>query len=319
MDRYLYNEDCISGSVKYIANDCVDLMICDPPFGICESSFNNHYNRDNNHVIQGYTEAPEDYGNWTLQWMKEAYRILSPNGTLYVFICWNKLYELLKAVRELGFIELNHCIWKYNFGVQTKNKFVSSHYHILRLAKNKKVKFNSYCRFGPQEKTLDNRSKLYHDMEDVFTINKEYRPNEDKNINKLPNELIEKLILYSSDQGNIVCDFFMGNFTTAYVALELGRKVIGFEINKNAYDLHCEKIQSHIFGSKISQMIQPEVIIPKNKGKKITDQLIVEISNDYINLINQGKLKKDIIKELATKYERGEFSIRNIIKKSSNV
>lgn len=49
---------------------------------------------------------------------------------------------------------------------------------------------------------------------------------------------MEKLIEYSSNEGDIVCDFFMGEFTTAYAARKLGRRVVGFELNTTAFSCH---------------------------------------------------------------------------------
>ena len=69
----------------------------------------------------------------------------------------------------------------------------SSHYHILYITKSKKAipTFNTYSRFGFSEKTTDERSLVYEDMEDVWTIGKEYQPKEFKSVNKLPEALIE--------------------------------------------------------------------------------------------------------------------------------
>jgi hypothetical protein len=78
-------------------------------------------------------------------------------------------------------------------------------------------------RYSPQDRDANGRSLLYRDLEDVWVINREYSRGEKKNGNKLPDELIRKILLYSSNPGDTVCDFFMGKFTTARVALELGR------------------------------------------------------------------------------------------------
>jgi site-specific DNA-methyltransferase (adenine-specific) len=124
--------------------------------------------------------------------------------------------------------------------VYTKKKFVTSHYHLLRYVRTKKSNptFNLNCRFESHQKAPDGTSLLYKDLEDVFIINRDYQSNQIKNQNKLPEELIRKLIQYSSHEGDMVCDLFMGNFTTAYAALKLGRKVCGYEINRAAYDHH---------------------------------------------------------------------------------
>lgn len=53
------------------------------------------------------------------------------------------------------------------------------------------------------------------------------------------------MILYSSNPDDLVCDFFLGSFSTAKVALSLGRQACGFEINKNAFDYQME--QNNLF------------------------------------------------------------------------
>ena len=56
-----------------------------------------------------------------------------------------------------------------------------------------------------------------------------------KNQNELPTKLVEKIIQYSSNTSDKIMDMFLGGFTTARVALELGREPLGFEINKKAF------------------------------------------------------------------------------------
>ena len=303
------NENCIAGSKK-LKNGSVNLLICDPPFGIGESSFDKHYNRDNSLTIDGYVEAPRDYEKFTLDWMSEGNRILSSNGTFYIISGWNHLDDILTTARKLKLLTLNHCIWKFNFGVNTSKKFVTSHYHILRFSKNEKVVFNTYCRFGPQEKTSNGGSVLYQDLEDVFVINKDFAQGETKNKNKLPDELIRKLILYSSNPGDLVCDFFMGNFTTAKIALKLGRKVCGFELNKQSFDFWMPKLSEIKFGSEISSV---DVVVPENQGKPITEEERKLMMEDFIYQIRTKKsTKKSAMEFLMKKYGRGRFSIIKI-------
>jgi len=231
------NCDCISGAQAHIADATVALIVTDPPFGIGEGKFEKLYNRKEANVATGYVEAPEDYDKWTLDWMKEAKRILKPNGSMYVISGWTNLYSILDAARKLDLSLVNHIVWKFNFGVHTKKKFVSSHYHILYFCKrNGKPIFNNHCRYLPDEKLENGNSVLYQDMQDVWEIPKEYARGKVKNCNKLPEALAEKIIEYSSAPGDTVCDFFLGNFTTATVARKLGRDLIGFELNKDIYD-----------------------------------------------------------------------------------
>lgn len=239
----IYNEGCIEGAAKHLTDKCVDLLVCDPPFGIGESSFGHVYNRQEANVLPGYVEAPPNYFVWSCQWLEQAYRVLKDDGSFYLVSGWSRLPEVLNAVREVGFQTINHIIWRYNFGVFTKRKYVTSHYHILFLAKpGAKRTFNTECRFHAQARGPNGEALNYRDREDVWTINREYHPGRVKNSNKLPDELVRKMIQYSSEPGDVVCDFFMGNFTTAYVALALNRHVRGFEINKTAFDHHIGRL-----------------------------------------------------------------------------
>mgnify|MGYP000471625040 CR=1 FL=1 len=62
--------------------------------------------------------------------------------------------DILIAIDDLGFITVNHIIWKYQFGVVTKRKFVTSHYHCLYVCKNdEKRKFFPFSRYSKESKT----------------------------------------------------------------------------------------------------------------------------------------------------------------------
>lgn len=297
-------------------SNSVDLGIFDPPFGINESQFDKHYKRDNSVVLPGYVEAPNDYYQFSIEWLSQAKRILKPDGSMYVISGWTNLKDMLMALDTLELETINHIIWKYNFGVSTRKKYVSSHYHILYIKKpGGKVKFNTYSRYGVQEKDDFGGSLLYQDLEDVWYIKKDYAPGQIKNGNKLPDELIRKMILYSSSPDDIVLDFFQGNFTTAYNALALGRHAYGTELNKVAYDYHIPKLKQLRYGYALEGLKSVENAVPINQGKPITDDERAAIVNYVKDQRMQGKTKATAI-DLATKlFGRGKFSIINILEK----
>ena len=132
----IYNRDCIEG-MKSINDESVDLVITDPPFAIDFKAKRSNYHRTASRIIEGYNEIPkEEYYNFTVKWMREVYRVIKESGSMYVFSGWNNLKDILIAIDELGFITVNHIIWKYQFGVVTKKRFVTSHYHCLYVCKN---------------------------------------------------------------------------------------------------------------------------------------------------------------------------------------
>jgi len=316
MKYQIYCEDCIDGAKKHIKSESVDLIICDPPFGINETSFDKHYKRKEDClIIDGYVEAPSDYYKFTHDWISEAKRVLKPDGSFYIISGWSKLKEILNVLDDLDLCLQNHIIWKYNFGVFTRNKFVTSHYHILYVLKSDKAKptFNTHCRFGSGEKDLYGKSLNYQDMEDVWTITKEFHQSKKKNKNKLPTALIEKMLLYSSNAGDVVCDFFQGNFTTASCSIDLGRIPIGFELNSESYNYNMPLLNDILFGNGLNRLRQIMITGPENSGKRITASEREAILHDCELLLSSGKSKKSVISELSSKYGRGKFSILNII------
>ena len=317
----IFNDDCLNTKNR-IEDESVDLGIFDPPFGLGEATFNKHYKRDASHVLDGYVEAPEDYGEWTSRWIQEARRVLKPNGSMYVIMGHTHLRHLLNAAYYHGLHEVNHVIWKYSFGTYATKKFVTSHYHVLYYSKSKNSKrtFNTNCRFGSHEKSDDGKSLIYRDLEDVmsdledvFNIPRKMQQGKTKNQNKLPDDLIKKIIMYSSNPGDMVCDFFMGNFTTAYCALNLGRNVCGYEINPVAYDHHMPIIKEIPFGGELDKLKVVENKKPTKQGAPWTQQEKLLVWNDYNVLLNRGMKKKFISEELQEKYGRGFFAIKNVI------
>ncbi|NMB99931.1 MAG: site-specific DNA-methyltransferase [Thermoanaerobaculaceae bacterium] len=248
----IYNMDCIEG-MKYISDNTIDLVITDPPFAIDFKANRNNYHRTASRVMEGYSEIPkEEYYDFTFKWMKQIFRVLKDSGSMYVFSGWNNLKDILVAIDELGFITVNHIIWKYQFGVVTKRKFVTSHYHCLYVCKNdKKRKFFPYSRYGKEEEDKDGGSLHYMDKEDVWIIKREYWTGDQKTPTKLPAELIKKILMYSSEEGDIVLDPFLGSGQVAIISKMMKRQYIGFEIVKKYYEFAQKRLDKNIYRFKV--------------------------------------------------------------------
>jgi len=227
----ILNEDCRSGLCK-IKDSTVNLVVTDPPFAIDFQKVGSQYNRKSENVLKGYNEIKqEEYFDFTCEWLKECERVLVDNGSMFLVSGWSNLRDILNAVEHVGFETVNHLIWKYQFGVFTKKKFVTSHYHILFLVKNKKdYVFN----------------KIDHYPEDVLVIKREYWANKMKTPTRLPEELVGKLIAYGSNKDDIVRDPFMGSGTTAVCAKSMDRRYLGFEIVKEYVDFANKRIEGNI-------------------------------------------------------------------------
>ena len=243
--NHIYNQDCIEG-MKDVPKAVADLVVTDPPFAIDFRAQKMNYNRTGSSVLEGYKEVPkEEYYGFTLNWMRGCFRILKESGSMYVFSGWNNLRDILNAIEEIGFVTVNHIVWKYQFGVVTNRRYVTSHYHCLFICKNDKMrKFFPYERFGKDERDRHGKSMHYRDKEDVWEIKREYWRGEKKTPTKLPAEIIKKILQYSSEKGDLVFDPFLGSGQTAVVSKMEGRDYLGFEIVKDYYDFAKRRLES---------------------------------------------------------------------------
>jgi len=238
--------------MKDIPDNKIDLVITDPPFAINFKSKKANYNRNASRVLSGYNEIEsKNYYNFTYNWMAQINRILKKSGSMYVFSGWNNLKDILTALDENGFITINHIIWKYQFGVVTSKKFVTSHYHCLYVCKNNNErKFFPYSRFDKNAKTTDGKSLHYNDKEDVWNIKREYWTGDEKTPTKLPAEIIKKILEYSSEEKDVVFDPFLGSGQVAVVSKMLKRKYIGFEIVKEYYNFAKKRLEKNVYRLK---------------------------------------------------------------------
>lgn len=207
----------------------IDLLVTDPPFAIDFRAQRLNYHRTGSNVLEGYREIPAgDYADFSTRWIEEAFRVLSPAGSLYVFSGWNRLKEVLCSLDDAGFTTINHLIWKYQFGVFTRKKYVTSHYHILFAVKD------------PRRYTFN---KVDHYPEDVWVINREYWKGRKKTPTKLPYQLVERILSFSSNPGDMVLDPFLGSGTVALVSRDMGRHFLGFEVVDEYYAFALERLQ----------------------------------------------------------------------------
>jgi site-specific DNA-methyltransferase (adenine-specific) len=183
--------------------------------------------------------------------MGQVYRILKETGSMYVFSGWNNLKDILNALDDVGFVTVNHIIWKYQFGVVTKKKFVTSHYHCIYVCKNeKKRKFYPFSRFAQNQKTEEGRSLHYRDKEDVWDIKREYWTGDKKTPTKLPAELLRKILDYSSKKGDVVFDPFLGSGQVAMISKQMGRNYLGFEIVPKYYAFAKKRLDKNLYRVK---------------------------------------------------------------------
>ena len=280
----IYNQDCISGMRDHVEDGSVDLIFTDPPYGIDGDKLDAHYHRDESNVVPGYIEVPlETYDQFSKDWISECARCLRPGGSIYIVSGYTNLHHVLNALHATDLQEVNHIIAKYSFGVSTKKKWVSSHYHVLFWQKPNKGKqtrtFNTNVYYTDQKDS-------YHDRLTVQDMPRAHNPGETKNKNQLNEDFIEKFILYSSNRDEVVMDPFCGGFTTPRTALRYGRNFVGFEMNKNAYDAFLPTLD------KVEEKDDP-----------------VPVSPDPAELAKREKMREGWRKDRERKKQQGDSAV----------
>jgi len=291
-NRYqVYNQSCAEGMREHVEDNSVDLIFTDPPYGIDGDELDVHYHRDESKVVPGYIDVPlTQYAEFSQDWIAECARVLRPGGSLYIVSGYSNLHHILNALHATNLVEINHVIAKYSFGVSTKNKFVSSHYHVLFWAKpdkgNQKRTFNSNYKYTDQKDS-------YHDRLSVQDMPRAHNPGQTKNKNQLNEDFIEKFIMYSSNRGDTVLDCFGGGLTTGRTALRWGRNFIGFELNKNAYDAFVPTLDA------VEEQVDPTPISPDDneltKREKMREGWRKDRAKKKLLISNGTTTKSDVI------------------------
>ena len=245
----VFNEDCVQGMATHLPDACCDLIITDPPFAIDFTAKRSNYNRTASRVLEGYREVnSHDYQEFSRAWIAQARRVLKPSGSLFVFSGWNNLKDILVAADEAGLQQVNHIIWKYQFGVATRRRFVTSHYHCLFYCVDDGQRvFHRDARFPASARNLTGGSARYCDMEDVWVIKREYWTGDMKTPTKLPRAIIEKILAYTSNPGDLVLDPFLGSGQVAVVASLMRRSFVGFEIVPKYFDFLQERLRRGVY------------------------------------------------------------------------
>lgn len=206
--------------------------------------------------------TPQEAIEWYKPRLIEMKRVLKETGSIYLQ-CDYRLVHYLKVEMDSVFginNFRNEIIWCYNGGGTTKTQWNKKHDSVLFFSKTNTFTFNT--QYQPYNENSAKRLLNKHRGEDksdrlqtgtpmtdwwtdikciVNPANKEYI---DYNTQK-PKTLLERIIKASSNEGDVVADFFMGSGTTCVVAKELGRKYIGCDVNPRALEI-TEKRLSEI-------------------------------------------------------------------------
>jgi len=218
----------------------VDLIVADPPYNLGKDY-------GNNHDIQGFDE----YISFSRDWLGQANRILKPTGTLYVFMGFrfiSYLYDILD--RELQMFFNSWIVWHYTQGMGKTKGFSPRHDDIMMFTKSTDFKFNLDNVRVPQKYYRERNNMRGANPGDVWEFSHVHycNGNRQNHPTQKPEGVIERMVLASSDENDLVVDPFSGSGTTLRVCQQLGRRAIGIEINPDYIAMTKDRLNAKFTG-----------------------------------------------------------------------
>lgn len=225
--------DCIE-LLRNIPDESVDITFADPPFNL-KKRYSSY--RDNLELSQ--------YIEWCNIWLRELVRVTKPTGSIFIHNIPKWLTYFSAELNKIA--DFKHWIAWDAMSTPLGKTLLPTHYGILYYAKDaKNLKFydirypHHRCRkcrvlrkdYGGKKSRLHPFGPIVSDVwTDLHRI--KHNKRRDKHPCQLPIHLLERILLLSTDEGDVVLDPFMGTGTTAVAAKRLGRNFIGIEIDEN--------------------------------------------------------------------------------------
>lgn len=224
--------------LKYLPEKTIDLLIVDPPYNLSKDFHGNIFNKQ--------TEL--DYENYTRKWIELVIPLLKNNATIYVCCDWESSLIIGRVLKDY-FKVRNRITWQREKGRGAKTNWKNSMediwfatnsnnyiFNIEEVKIRRKViapyKVEGKPKDWEQTEQGNFRNTYPSNFWDDITIPFWSMPENTAHPTQKPEKLIAKLILASSNEGDIVLDPFLGSGTTSVVAKKLNRNYIGIEYNK---------------------------------------------------------------------------------------
>lgn len=252
----LYHDDCLK-ILETIPENTFDMIFADPPYmlsngGItCQNGKVVSVNKGKWDESQGFEQ---DF-KFHKKWLSACKRVLKKNGTLWVSGTYHSIYSCGFAMQLLGYHILNDISWfKPNASPNMCCRyFTASHETLIWARKDKKTKHTfNYELMKNGDFPSDFIKKPKTQMRSVWAIGtpKKSEKTFGKHPTQKPLDLLERIILASTNEGDLILDPFMGSATTGVAALKHNRKFVGIEKEKEFVELAEKRLSAVKGGDK---------------------------------------------------------------------
>ncbi len=245
----LYLANCLD-ILSELPENSVDMVFADPPYNLSNGGITVHAGRMVS-VNKGEWDKSrgfkDDY-DFHYKWLEACRRVLKPHGTLWVSGTYHSIYQCGHALQALGYHILNDIAWfKPNASPNLSCRyFTASHETLIWARKEKKAKhIFDYDLMKNGNWSEDNLKKPGLQMRSVWSMGTP-RPVEKrfgKHPTQKPEGLLKRIVLASTNKGDLVIDPFTGSSTTGIAAYLHGRKFIGIDTEPKFLDLSIQRFE----------------------------------------------------------------------------
>lgn len=258
--------------MQWLPDDCVDLLFVDPPYNLTKSFNGRPFSQ----------LGLSDYERWVDSWMALLRRVLKPTASIYVCSDWRSS-SAVHAVLERYFKVRNRITWEREKGRGAKSNWKNCNEDIWFCTVSDQFTFNleavklkrqviapytddagkprDWSETDEGHYRLTHPSNLWADLTVPFWS----MPENTDHPTQKPEKLLAKVLLASSNEGDLVLDPFLGSGTTSVVAKKLGRHYIGIEVDET-YCLLAEKRLDLAAGDTSIQGYEQGVFWERNSG-----------------------------------------------------
>lgn len=204
--------DCLE-LMKEIPDKSIDLILTDPPYGM---NFQSNFRKEKYKKINN-----DENLLWIDDFLKESYRVLKDNTCIYIFCSWHNV-DIFKKNIEKYFKIKNIIIWvKNNTSMGDLKGSYAPKYEMIIFAHKGRRLMNGF---------------RYPDVIEAKRTNNKLHPTQK------PIELLEKFIMASSNENDIVLDPFTGSGSTGVACQNTNRNFIGFELDEKYFEIAKERL-----------------------------------------------------------------------------
>lgn len=235
--------------MKELPENSIDMIFADPPYNLSNGGFTVHAGRRVSVNKGGWDKSRgfKDDLEFHMKWIGECRRVLKPEGTIWISGTYHSIYQCGYALQHHGFHILNDVAWfKPNASPNLSGRFFTASHETLiwaRKEKKAKHKFN-YKLMKLGEWPEDFIKKPGKQMRSVWAIGtpKPAEKKFGKHPTQKPLALLNRIVLASTDKGDVILDPFTGSSTTGLAAIINNRRFIGIDSERQYLDLSIRRL-----------------------------------------------------------------------------